>query len=76
MSSAKVDKLVRMANQIGEAFAAMPQAEAVAGAASHLKKFWAPKMIGELMARAGEVEPGLNDIAARAVARLKAQTPS
>ena len=43
MSSAKVDKLVRMANQIGDFFAALPEAEGVAGAANHLKRFWTPR---------------------------------
>ena len=47
VSSAKIEKLVRMANQIGDFFAALPEAEGVAGAANHLRRFWTPKMIGE-----------------------------
>ena len=53
-----MDKLVRMANQIADFFAPMPEEEAVRGAATHLKKFWTPKMISELMqyARSGEAK--------------------
>ena len=50
MSGAKIDKLARMANQIGAAFATMPEREAVAGAATHLKLYWTPKMIREIVA--------------------------
>jgi formate dehydrogenase subunit delta len=40
-----IDHLVRMANSIGEFFAAMPDAqEAREGIASHIHKFWEPRM--------------------------------
>jgi formate dehydrogenase subunit delta len=43
------DNLVRMANRIGQFFEAMPdRAEALAGIATHLKKFWEPRMRREL----------------------------
>jgi formate dehydrogenase subunit delta len=72
MSSAKIDKLVRMANQIGDFFA--PQAEQLAaeGVATHLKRFWTPKMISEIIARSTEADCGLNPTAARGVALLRA----
>ncbi len=39
------NKLVRMANQIAEFFAAEPdRAIAVEGVASHLQRFWEPRM--------------------------------
>ena len=39
------DSLVRMANQIGQFFEAMPDhAEALEGIALHIKKFWEPRM--------------------------------
>ena len=38
------DKLVYMANQIGKFFASQGEAQAVAGIASHLEKFWDPRM--------------------------------
>jgi formate dehydrogenase subunit delta len=60
-----------MANQIGVAFAAMPEREAVAGAATHLKLYWTPKMIREIVAFVDSGHAGLNAIAAGAVAALK-----
>jgi formate dehydrogenase subunit delta len=68
---AKIDKLVRMANQIGAAFSASPEAEAVESLATHLKRFWTPKMIRELVAFADAGHSGLSANAASAVAALK-----
>jgi formate dehydrogenase subunit delta len=46
-----VDSLVRMANQIGTFFEAMPdRSEALEGIAQHLKKFWEPRMRRALLA--------------------------
>jgi len=53
------DKLIQMANRIGEFFEAWPErAEALEGVATHLRKFWDPRMRRELLARveAGEAE--------------------
>ena len=71
MTSGKIDRLVRMANQIGDFYASMPEREATAGAASHLRLYWTPKMIREIIAFADEGHPGLNAVAARAVQSLK-----
>jgi len=55
--------LVRMANQIGAFFEAMPDAEqGIAGVAEHLQKFWEPRMRAELAAYVaahgdGELKP-------------------
>jgi formate dehydrogenase subunit delta len=68
---AKIDKLVRMANQIGAAFGALPEREATAGAATHLKLYWTPKMIREIIAYADSGRAGLNAIATGAVSALK-----
>jgi len=50
------DHLVTMANQIGEFFQAMPdRAEAMEGIATHIRRFWAPRMrtqLGEHLAQA------------------------
>lgn len=41
--------LVEMANRIGEFFAAMPdREEALDGIATHVRKFWAPRMRRQL----------------------------
>ena len=71
MTTGKLDKLVRMANQIGDFYASMPEREATEGAASHLRLYWTPKMIREIIAFADQGHPGLNAIAARAVESLK-----
>ena len=47
----QIETLVKMANQIGAFFEAMPDhAEAVHGIADHLHKFWDPRMRRELLA--------------------------
>lgn len=51
-----VDHLIRMANQIGTFFAAMPdRAEALEGIANHIQKFWEMRMRREL---ASAIESG------------------
>ena len=71
MSTAKIDKLVRMANQIGDFFAPMDEEAATRGVATHLERFWTPKMISEIIGYQDSGEAGLNPAAARAVAALK-----
>ena len=71
--TAKIDKLVRMANQIADFYAAMPQREAIDGAATHLRRYWTPKMC-ELVAFADAGQAGLNPTAAHAVEALKRAT--
>ena len=73
MSADKMAKLVRMANQIGDYFRTLPESEAAANAADHLRKFWTPKMRDEIIAFADGGGQGLNPTAARAVAGLKKQ---
>jgi formate dehydrogenase subunit delta len=46
----KPDQLVTMANRIAAFFAAMPDhAEAVDGVATHVRKFWDPRMRGAML---------------------------
>jgi formate dehydrogenase subunit delta len=70
-TTAKIDKLVHMANQIGDFYASMPEHEAIEGVATHLSRFWTPKMIRELVQFADRGGPGLKPTAARAVEALK-----
>ncbi len=52
-----LDKLIRMANQIGAFFEAMPDREqAVRDIASHLRRTWEPRMRIQLIACLGEAE--------------------
>lgn len=71
MTEEKIGKLVRMANDIGDFYAVMPNNEAVDGAAAHLTRFWTPKMIRELVGFSEAGRSGLNPTAARAVEALK-----
>lgn len=56
--------LVKMANQIGDFFASYPdQAEASGEIASHLQKFWAPRMRSQLLDHVDKHQgDGLKDI--------------
>ena len=68
------DSLVRMANQIGTFFEAMPdRAESIEGIAQHLKKYWEPRMRRALLAH---VDAGgaadLNVMVAQALAAHRA----
>ena len=76
MSLAKIDKLVKMANQIGDFFAPMPELEATEGASTHLRRYWTPKMIREIIGHVESGGEGLNAIAARAVRSLKEEPRS
>lgn len=58
MSGDKIHKLVHMANQIGDNFKSMPDADAVNGAADHLRLYWTPKMVGEIIVEADWGGPG------------------
>ena len=67
------EPLVRMANQIGTFFSAMPdREEAMSDIAQHIRKFWEPRMRRALLAHldaqaAGAPDDGLNPIVAEAV---------
>ena len=69
-----IDNLVRMANRIGDFFEAMPDAdEARDGIATHLQRFWEPRMRRELVqhldANAGA---GLKPIVIEAIRKHRA----
>ena len=72
MSSAAApeDKLVRMANQIGQFFQSQPHDEAVAGIADHLRSFWTPKMRRQIADHAAAGGAGLDPLTLEAVRRL------
>jgi formate dehydrogenase subunit delta len=71
MTGGKMQRLVRMANQIADNFSAMSEGEATSGAADHLQRYWTPKMVSEIIVHADSGESGLNLAAATAVAELK-----
>lgn len=63
--------LIRMANRIGDFFAAMPERdEALQGIAEHIKKFWEPRMRRQLlMALDAQQAEALQEIVRSAVER-------
>ena len=72
MEELNVEKLVRMANDIGNFFKAEPDHQvAVDGVATHLKRFWDPRMRKEIIAHVQSGGAGLIDIAREAVLKLE-----
>lgn len=70
-----IDNLIRMANRIGQFHAAMPdREEALDGIATHIRKFWEPRMRRELLARMAQGTPDdLMPLVAEAIERRRAQ---
>jgi formate dehydrogenase subunit delta len=70
-----VERLIEMANDIANFFAADPDREAgIEGVANHLRKFWEPRMRRQLLEHVRAHGPGaLSEVARAGVARL-AQT--
>ncbi len=67
-----IDRLVRMANDIGNFFKSEPDhAVAVDGIASHIKRFWDPRMRKEIIAHVDGGGDGLSDLAKEAVGKLR-----
>jgi formate dehydrogenase subunit delta len=67
-----VEHLVQMANDIGHFFASEPEhADAVAGIAGHLQRFWDPRMRRQILAHLDGGGEGLEDTVREAVARLR-----
>ena len=67
------DHLIRMANQIGTFFESQPdRAEALEGIASHIKKFWEPRMRREFLALLDEGVAGVQPIVREALQQHRA----
>lgn len=64
------EHLIRMANQIGTFFESQPdRTEALAGIASHLQKFWAPRMRRQLLALWDAGAAGISPMVREALAQ-------
>ena len=72
MSHNSVEKLVKMANQIGDFFGAQ-KIGAAAGMAEHLRKFWAPHMRESIIEHVQHGGAGLDPVAIEAIKLLDAQ---
>jgi formate dehydrogenase subunit delta len=70
----RVERLVSMANDIGAFFNAEPdKIEAAKNIASHLRRFWDPRMRRQIVAHCREGGAGLDDVVRSAV-RLLAES--
>ena len=67
-----IERLVRMANDIGNFFKAEPDhAQAVEGVANHIRRFWDPRMRKEILAYAEGGGEGMMDLVREAVLKLR-----
>ncbi len=67
----RTERLVAMANDIGAFWAAEPdKAEAARSVASHLKRYWDPRMRREIIAHYREGGAGLDPLPRSAIALL------
>jgi formate dehydrogenase subunit delta len=73
-----IESLLKMANQIGAFFEAMPdRPEALQGIANHFKKFWEPRMRRELLMHidataANNTDSGLSAVVSQAISQHRA----
>ena len=68
------DRLVHMANQIGQFFQSQGHDKAVPGTADHIKKYWDPRMLSAIFAHLEAGGAGLDPNAREAIAALKARS--
>lgn len=70
-----VDHLVKMANEIGAFFAgASPPEQAPRDVATHLRRYWEPRMRQAMLAHFEQGGAGLTELARSAVAILAAES--
>jgi formate dehydrogenase subunit delta len=68
------DRLIYMANQIGQFFRSQGHDKAVSGVADHIKKFWDPRMLSAIFAHLDAGGAGLDPNVCDAIAALKAKS--
>lgn len=67
----KIDKLIKMANDISDFFNAEPDKELAAeGVAKHILRAWEPRMRHDIMTHYQQGGSGLSDLAKIAVSKL------
>jgi formate dehydrogenase subunit delta len=67
------EHLVAMANDIGNYFRVQGREEAIAGIATHIKRYWTPRMRQKLNAYLARGHGGLDELPRAAVDRLNAE---
>lgn len=73
--SEKIEKLIRMANQIADFFGPYSDAEAIPGVHEHIRAFWTPAMREELLVYAEADGKGLRPRVLPALQKFRT-TPS
>ncbi|ANK87499.1 MULTISPECIES: formate dehydrogenase subunit delta [Rhizobium] len=71
MSHDTKTKLVYMANQIATFFKSQPQNEAAQGVATHINKFWEPRMRRQLFEILDKEENGLDALVLQAAPMIR-----
>jgi len=69
------DKLITMANQIAKYFETQGEERALPQIASHIEKFWDPRMRKQIIAHMQNGGEGLDPLAKKALAALKPFVP-
>lgn len=69
------EKLTRMANQIATFFASQPEAERVNGVATHINKFWEPRMRRDFFTLVDAGGEGLLPLVIDAAAKVNRPEP-
>lgn len=68
----KTERLVQMANDIGNFFGAEPQrTDAISGISNHMRKFWEPRMREAIIKHLEAGGAGLDDVVREAITQLK-----
>ncbi len=70
------DRLIYMANQIGQFFRSQGHDRAVAGTAEHIRKFWDPRMRASIVRHLEAGGAGLAPEVREAIERLRAPKAS
>jgi formate dehydrogenase subunit delta len=65
------DKLIHMANQIGDFFKSQGPGKVTPGVADHIKKFWDPRMLSNILAHLDAGGAGLHPEVRDAIELLK-----
>ena len=67
------ERLVTMANDIGNYFRSQPREDAISGIANHIKRYWTPRMRQKLNAYLAQGEGDLDELPRAAIDRLNGQ---
>ncbi len=69
-ASGGAEHLVTMANDIADYFRTQGREAAIAGIATHIQRYWTPRMRGKLTAYLAQGHGGLDELSRAAVQRL------